>query len=430
VVSSLSYSLQLFLFASMEVMPLICPKLRLDIELHKCAFGENLQAVQEYWLSVSSSFELLISDMLWEQPVHIGEFMKDWLSKPRHQPLLTPSVVKANKLKVGDSVMAKFYGEWYPAKVHTIDNDEYIIVLWEAEWSTSRIPVADVTLRESERTIDTMAAQLGAQSMEKTHPMPQNQTNLEHVDPNRVPERPSAKKSFKSKKKELPHNPNADSDSKVRECALQEKISNMTWSERLVMDPVREPAAIESDPRQTPLQGTLSKMRNGTAVSASPLTPARASGVVEPQSQFAVAVAEWHTEIDVQSEVRTFVASSNLDKEAIDSFSKLEPEVQEIVMRRGSLSSAHNPSAALHARIREAYVIVNARSSEKKGVCLAKRVKAFLSENPVDDRAANALLSAKPNVQEHVLSRGSLISAKNPSGALMSRLGEAQKSKA
>lgn len=378
----------------MKVMPDAYPKLRLDIELFEWAFGNNAQAAQQYWGSVSTSFEMLISDILCERPDHIGDFVKDWLSQPQRQSLLTPSALQATQIKIGDAVMAFFFGEWHPAMVHGIDGT-CITVLWESEWSTSKVPITDIAPRASDSTVATMAEQLDAQAMEGTC-----QDGAVHVLENAI--------------KASPDNP---SDVQKDERGLQQP----TWSERLAADSKQNAATANT---------THSRQANSPASSASSsLTSVSARSHVEAKPDKSVAVVKSGcTETAVHPEVRAFIAANALDEDAVNVLLKASPEIQRFVIRRGCLNTAKNPSAALQARVREAFTVL--QTSEKEtGGSISKRVEVFLKENAVDERAATALRTAKPNVQEEAINRGDLVAVKNPSGALMGRIAAAQKKK-
>lgn len=52
---------------------------------------------------------------------------------------------ECDTLKVGDAVLAHFYGAWYDARVHRILGVE-LEVLWQSEWCTSRVPLSEVVL--------------------------------------------------------------------------------------------------------------------------------------------------------------------------------------------------------------------------------------------------------------------------------------------
>merc|ERR1719373_278957 len=54
------------------------------------------------------------------------------------------------------------------------------------------------------------------------------------------------------------------------------------------------------------------------------------------------------------------------------------------------------------------------------------KVDVFISENRLDDGAARALRAESPDVQEEVVSRGSLVACTNPSSAVMGRIREAR----
>lgn len=136
----------------------------------------------------------------------------------------------------------------------------------------------------------------------------------------------------------------------------------------------------------------------------------------------------------MSDEVDKFLDSNaDVDEGAADDLRKCPPEVQRIVLSRGDLRSARNPSAALIARIRDA------RTSTSSGSGLAGGgggggggldpgvVDAFLEANPgVDESAAASLRSSPADVQRTVIARGDLTGARNPSSALLSRIRDAK----
>merc|ERR1719247_3982479 len=111
-----------------------------------------------------------------------------------------------------------------------------------------------------------------------------------------------------------------------------------------------------------------------------------------------------------------------LDDRASASLRNSTPEVQRIVIDRGTLSDTKNPNSAVLGRIKDAQRGVAAGGG---GGMIA--VQKFLMENPVDERAAQALQELPPNQQAHVLARGSLRDAQNPSSALLGRVRDAKK---
>jgi len=138
----------------------------------------------------------------------------------------------------------------------------------------------------------------------------------------------------------------------------------------------------------------------------------------------------------MSDEVDKFLDSNaDVDEGAADDLRKCPPEVQRIVLSRGDLRSARNPSAALIARIRDA------RTSTSSGSGLTGGgggggggggldpgvVDAFLEANPgVDESAAASLRSSPADVQRTVIARGDLTGARNPSSALLSRIRDAK----
>jgi len=56
-----------------------------------------------------------------------------------------PPVFRQIALPIGQTVIAKFYGEWYPGVVRSIDTAENSVqVLWDSEYSISTLPPSDV----------------------------------------------------------------------------------------------------------------------------------------------------------------------------------------------------------------------------------------------------------------------------------------------
>eukprot|EP00931_Biecheleriopsis_adriatica_P009702 TRINITY_DN110779_c0_g1_i1.p1 TRINITY_DN110779_c0_g1~~TRINITY_DN110779_c0_g1_i1.p1 ORF type:complete len:880 (+),score=199.71 TRINITY_DN110779_c0_g1_i1:82-2640(+) len=155
-----------------------------------------------------------------------------------------------------------------------------------------------------------------------------------------------------------------------------------------------------------------------------------------------------HSLQDLSVEVDDFIAGNDLDDRAIESLRSAAPDVQRIVMDRGPLASAKNPSAALLSRIKDAqsrrtgsagyqgpaarvdYSHLGGRGSYNgpgaDRIRLEQEVEDFIADNALDEKAAAALKSAIPDVQMIVMDRGPLTTANNPGAALMGRLRDAQ----
>merc|ERR1719271_217723 len=123
-----------------------------------------------------------------------------------------------------------------------------------------------------------------------------------------------------------------------------------------------------------------------------------------------------------EEEVEGFIMEAMLDDRASASLRNSTPEVQRIVIDRVTLAAIKNPNSAVLGRIKDAQRGVAAGGG---GGMIA--VQKFLMENPVDERAAQALQELPPNQQAHVLARGSLRDAQNPSSALLGRVRDAKK---
>lgn len=145
---------------------------------------------------------------------------------------------------------------------------------------------------------------------------------------------------------------------------------------------------------------------------------------------------EWESRT-LQRDVEDFIRFNQIDDAAADALSKLSPDLQEAVLRRGDLTTARNPSAALLARIkacRESAAQVRyeeedryrerSRYRERDGAS-PEEVAQFIRANELDERTAFALEDESPQVQRIVIDRGDLRNARNPSSVLLSRLKDA-----
>eukprot|EP00928_Gymnodinium_smaydae_P003393 TRINITY_DN11219_c0_g2_i1.p1 TRINITY_DN11219_c0_g2~~TRINITY_DN11219_c0_g2_i1.p1 ORF type:complete len:297 (-),score=53.98 TRINITY_DN11219_c0_g2_i1:136-1026(-) len=131
-------------------------------------------------------------------------------------------------------------------------------------------------------------------------------------------------------------------------------------------------------------------------------------------------------------EVDKFLDGNDVDSNAASDLRNCPVEVQRIVLSRGDLSSARNPSAALIARIRDARSSVSAgthlpkEGGDKSDKAHDQQVEEFIKTNNVDDSAAASLRGSPVEVQRIVIARGELTGARNPSSALLSRIRDAK----
>jgi len=147
--------------------------------------------------------------------------------------------------------------------------------------------------------------------------------------------------------------------------------------------------------------------------------------------------------------VAAFIRENNIDQRAADSLMSAPHDVQQFVLSRGGLENTRNPSSALLGRIRDAPTQM---AESGMGGYASKRGGGggavgpqmweiggpspgmgggdegleFITQNGLDSRAQEALLSASPEVQMAVIERGSLKATRNPSSAVLGRIRDAQ----
>jgi len=136
-------------------------------------------------------------------------------------------------------------------------------------------------------------------------------------------------------------------------------------------------------------------------------------------------------------DVEAFIYANGLDGRAADALRTCPPEVAQAVMARGTLEGARNPSSAVLGRIKDAQALscapaqgLLAEGGFTGRVLSAGEIETFLEEHGCDERAAEALRTAAPEVQAYVIERGSLKDARNPSSAVLGRLRDAASAKA
>jgi len=109
-------------------------------------------------------------------------------------------------------------------------------------------------------------------------------------------------------------------------------------------------------------------------------------------------------------EVEQFILDGALDERASDALRQCTPEVARAVLDRGGLQSTRNPSSAVLGRIRDA------------SAAAGPSVAAFIADNGLDERGAEALMALSPDQQQAVMARGSVKECRNPSSALIGRI--------
>jgi len=123
------------------------------------------------------------------------------------------------------------------------------------------------------------------------------------------------------------------------------------------------------------------------------------------------------------AELEEFIKSSGVDEGAAAALRSSAPAIQQAVIERGDISNARNPSSALMMRLKDAKVVPAGLSVPSGNV--SADVEDFIRRNDVDERAGGSLRKATPEVQQAVMTRGDLSSARNPSSAILVRIREA-----
>jgi len=244
-------------------------------------------------------------------------------------------------------------------------------------------------------------------------------------------------------------------------------IDNHAAGALMELNPVLQAAVID--------RGGLGNARNPSSVLLSRIRDAQngggssggGGGVAPPPPPPGSGSRGWQSSGGTSDRVERFLDESAVDEQAAEALRKCHPDVQEQVMEKG-VAGARNPSSALCARIREMEMAMTGRPSQApmrgggppgyaedgyghqgggsqrsyydepgyggrgggqrdgRPYGLADAVEDFIRVNHVDDRAADSLRACPPPLQEAILDRGDLQSARNPSSALVARMKELQ----
>lgn len=133
------------------------------------------------------------------------------------------------------------------------------------------------------------------------------------------------------------------------------------------------------------------------------------------------------------AEIDRFIRDNNIDDRAAGDLRGCSGELQTIVLEKGDLANARNPSAAVLARIRDARKVVESgppsggHGGNRGWGPSPSEIDRFINDNGIDDRAASDLRACDPVVVARVFEKGDLKSARNPSAALLARMRDARK---
>lgn len=128
-------------------------------------------------------------------------------------------------------------------------------------------------------------------------------------------------------------------------------------------------------------------------------------------------------------DIEDFIKANRVDSRAASTLRSASPTVKRAVLASGPLNPHEDPSAALLSRVRGARATgagIGGRLVTVAGNPSTDDVEEFIKTNEVDGRAAQDLRDCPPAVQQAVLTRGDLRSARNPSSALLARIRDAK----
>eukprot|EP00746_Dinoflagellata_sp_MGD_P067434 gnl/MRDRNA2_/MRDRNA2_27838_c0_seq1.p1 gnl/MRDRNA2_/MRDRNA2_27838_c0~~gnl/MRDRNA2_/MRDRNA2_27838_c0_seq1.p1 ORF type:complete len:549 (+),score=119.36 gnl/MRDRNA2_/MRDRNA2_27838_c0_seq1:122-1768(+) len=214
----------------------------------------------------------------------------------------------------------------------------------------------------------------------------------------------------------------------------------------------RSEAALREEPRHVQQavmdRGSTTTCRNPAAVIMSRIRDAQSSGAASPRggggSQTVYRPRGGGGGHGVQAhDLEWFITESGCDERAARVLSELfdsgRQDVLQAVVEQGVPSaSCNNPSAMILGRVRDAQKggggaapmggggkggggggYMGGKSAPRLRM---SDIENFIAEFTLDDRASSALLEAGPEVQQFVLSKGSLRECRNPSAVVLARI--------
>lgn len=160
--------------------------------------------------------------------------------------------------------------------------------------------------------------------------------------------------------------------------------------------------------------------------------PQGSTPVVVPQSSSMMSMPSlpMSSSMCADPEVEAFLTLNPVDQGTAARFRVLPPNLQRLVLLRGSLVGTRDPSAVLMSRVRDA---IQGGGNLGVGMGLGPpvqnpEVEAFLAANPVDFQAASRLRALPSHLQRLVMMRGSMSGVRDASSVLMSRVRDAMAS--
>eukprot|EP00930_Biecheleria_cincta_P055314 TRINITY_DN41643_c0_g1_i1.p1 TRINITY_DN41643_c0_g1~~TRINITY_DN41643_c0_g1_i1.p1 ORF type:complete len:665 (-),score=94.26 TRINITY_DN41643_c0_g1_i1:83-2077(-) len=124
-----------------------------------------------------------------------------------------------------------------------------------------------------------------------------------------------------------------------------------------------------------------------------------------------------------EDEVEEFLDKNPVEEHAEKRFRDLDPTLQKLVINRGSLKSARDPTGAFIGRI----VAIEREYQDKPEFSAGIGIDQFLKDNPVEPHAERRLRELDPMLQRLVISRGSMSGTRDPTACLIGRIVKVEK---
>jgi len=141
-------------------------------------------------------------------------------------------------------------------------------------------------------------------------------------------------------------------------------------------------------------------------------------------------------------EVEEFLIMNPVEPKAQEQLRAMDPRAQRIVLDRGSLAGARDPTASLIGRMVKLSRLLNGvdggmaqqfqqavptGATQQAVPATPEEVEQFLILNPVEQHAQDKFRGMNPQAQRWVINRGSLNNAKDSTGAFIGRMVQVEK---
>eukprot|EP00931_Biecheleriopsis_adriatica_P027798 TRINITY_DN1664_c0_g1_i1.p1 TRINITY_DN1664_c0_g1~~TRINITY_DN1664_c0_g1_i1.p1 ORF type:complete len:850 (+),score=179.01 TRINITY_DN1664_c0_g1_i1:55-2604(+) len=122
-----------------------------------------------------------------------------------------------------------------------------------------------------------------------------------------------------------------------------------------------------------------------------------------------------------EHEIQDFIEENNLGERAASMLRDVTPAIQRTVIEQGSLQSCRDPNAGCIGRIRKAQAAPRPISAPPS----PEELEQFIDSNTLNERAAESMRRAPPQVQRQVIDQGGLLTCRDPSAGCIGRINRA-----